>query len=89
MSLEVDQRGSDLPMLDQAEKESYRTEEREHRVHVYPTHDNASTPPPSSKEQSRRKGMPLMLAIALAVMTVLAIVAAAIGGSTAAKRKNE
>ncbi|KAL8826306.1 MAG: hypothetical protein Q9191_003877 [Dirinaria sp. TL-2023a] len=88
MSLEVDRR-TDLPFPQQAQKEAYRYQnnEKESQSYAYAIADNGS-PTPTQQRSSKRSSISL-LAVALAVMTILAVVAAAVGGSIAEKRKND
>ena len=89
MSLEVDRR-DDLPIPHQPQKEvfDYRDHKSSH-YYAYPTVDGLSPKPTIAQERAFRRSPVLFLTIALAVMTILAAVAAGIGGSIATSRKNQ
>ena len=91
MSLEVDRR-DDLPIPQESQKEPFRYDEtgKEARDYAYSNGDNGpSRFVPGQQKHSRQKSTVLFLSVALALMTILAALAAGIGGSLAAKRGNE
>lgn len=93
MSLELDNRGHDLPIPDQAQKETYDLmHEKQHgQGFVHPVYLDTTPSPSLEKEQPRKRSSstPFLLGTALAIMTVLAVIAAAVGGSIATQRQNE
>ena len=91
MSLEVDHRVG-VSRCEQPQKEAYRySDEKEiHRSACSAINGVSSLCASASiAETTPKRSTTWLLAIALGVVTVLAIVAAAVGGSTAVKRKNE
>ncbi|KAL8720403.1 MAG: hypothetical protein Q9225_002723 [Loekoesia sp. 1 TL-2023] len=86
MSLEVDHRDN-LPILQQPHKEVYS--EKSSQSHVYPAINNQSPGPATMQQRAFWKSPVLLLSIALAIVTILAAIAAGVGGSIAVQRKNE
>ena len=86
MSIELAR--SDLPIPQQPEKESYHDQNEQTMdknafpVGHYTSHTSALQPTPN-------KSTSFLLSTVLAVMTVLVVVAAAVGGSIAVGRKHE
>ena len=85
MSLEVDHRDN-LPIPYQPQSEHYGSQNGK-ESYAYSAVDHA--PIPSAPTQQRNTKTVLLLSIALTVMTILAVVAAAVGGSKAVKWKNQ
>lgn len=88
MSLEVDRR-NELPIPLESQKEPFRYQsepEKRDQNYPYSTGDHRPVTSLSAQQQHNEKATILFLSIAFAVMTVLAVVAAGIGGSIAAKR---
>ena len=83
MSLELDRR-TDLPILQSPGQEPYQPQTN-HNAHQ----SGHSTLYTSPREHVPKKPTVFLLGTALAAMTVLAVVAAAVGGSIAMKRKHE
>ena len=87
MSLEVDRR-NDLPIPQQPQKEPYQyQDEKQSRGYAYAVANNDSST--STHQRFSKRSTVFLLATALAIMTILAVIAAALGGSTAVKRRNE
>lgn len=86
MSLELDRR-DDLPIPQHADKEPYTPQnEKENHNYLYSAGDHDAS---KSLATHPRQKTTTLLSIALAIMTILAIVAAAVGGAIAGKRGHE
>ena len=87
MSLELDPR-IDLPIPQQPEKEPYPHHNEEQMDNgTYPI--GPYTSHTSAQQHGPKTSTVFLLGAALAIMTVLAVVAAAVGGSIAARRRHE
>lgn len=98
MSLEVDRRDDNLPIPEQAGKEACHSSQITDQKESTPTPNGSfayhvlSSASPSTQDHTQhtnKRKLPWALMIALAIMTVLAIVAAAVGSSAALRRQNE
>lgn len=86
MSLEVD-RCNDLPIPRQPEKGTHRhQDENESHGDMYPAAGDNASP---RQQNARQRSTIMLLSIALAAMTVLAVIAAGLGGGLAARRGRE
>lgn len=87
MSLEVDRR-DDGPIPQESEKSSF-SDQSEKQTHIPTTSTDGYAWGTPTHQQHPKKSSVLHLGIALAIMTVLAVVAAAAAGSMAVKWKHE
>ena len=89
MSLEVDHRDDNLPIPEEADKEACHFSQIPNGPLAYHALSSASPSAQDHTQHTNKRKLPWALMIALAIMTVLAIVAAAVGGSAAIRRQNE
>ncbi|KAI4229834.1 MAG: hypothetical protein L6R40_008044 [Gallowayella cf. fulva] len=90
MSLELDTRTRSTFTLQPGKEPIDYHHEKESRGPVYALINNHVSPTPPPARQSPPPRLPMiLLIIALAIMTALAILAAALGGSISVKRQNE
>lgn len=89
MSLEVDRR-NDAPIPQETQLDLSRDQaEKQIRHDPYLAENNAPMKLAPIQRQAGKKSTILVLGFALAIMTVLATLAAGVGGSLAAKRLHE
>ena len=94
MSIELDRR-TDLPIPQPPKQPPYQHQEEKqthynaYQIGPYTSDPSARLHAPKTTTHAPRKSTLFLLSAALAIMTVLAVVTAAIGGSIAVRRKHE